>query len=409
MTDFFADLEQELRNAHPRRPRPVVPVRALAVATSVLAAIAAVATFLPAGEREVAQQPPLLSFPAELPVTCGPPPSDDAPVPDVLLQQFAVLRSGAPPAEPLDLEKSGSVLAVYERGVRVVDAGDFGKIAIIPVSLPCAKGKGSPGMCTARLRDGRSLGLNCGGGGRTWNRDFAMASADDFADGEITKVIVLASDSAVGRVEIGRERAEGVDRRPADNLVLARRSGGDFALGFGEPAPESGGCGTKTMTGPGPQAIRDRFAVLRKPGDTGQWKGDVPASVARTYPDGGRAVGDPNGDYAAVFLPVEFPVDGNCDELKPGICLLARKGALEACGVLSEGDEPLVATATQDESGDRRRIFVLAEDGVERLHYESRGARRVESSGEFALDDNWSGFRIGPTKPDEKLQVTPVE
>ena len=58
MTDFFADLEQEIRAAHPRRSRPVVPVAPVLMALVALVAIVSAVSLLPAGEREVAQQPP---------------------------------------------------------------------------------------------------------------------------------------------------------------------------------------------------------------------------------------------------------------------------------------------------------------------------------------------------------------
>jgi hypothetical protein len=231
MTDFFADLEAEIRAAHPRRPKPVVPVRALAVAASVLMAIVSVATFLPSAEREVAQESP-----------------------------------GADP---------------------------------------------------------------------------------------------------VGT------------------------------------AYESGACGTKTMSGPAPKEILDRFAVLRKPGDTGTWKGGAPAA-ARLYPDSARMVGE--GEFEALFLPVEFAASEDCEDLKPGICLIALRKQIEACSVI--GEDPVLAAATFDEPGDERSIFILAEDSIEEVTVESRSARRLERGGHVSPTDNWFAYRTN-SKPDEKLTVAP--
>lgn len=240
MTDFFADLEAEIRAAHPRRSRPVVPVRTLAVAASVLVAIAAAATFLPGAEQEVAQQSP-------------------------------------------------------------------------PVATD----------------------------------------------------------------------------------------------GWTAYAPEAGGCGTKAVDGPGPKALLDRFQILRKPRDSGAWEGDVPAIATRYYPDAARATGDDRGDFAAVIVPVEFSDGTDCEALTPGVCLLSMTGDLQACSALTSREEPMLAVATADEPGDRRRVFILAEDSVDGVRYAFRSERRVESEGEVDLTDNWIGFRSG-AGPDERFTVESI-
>lgn len=96
MTDFFADLEREIRAAHPRKPRPAIPVRPILVAAVTLAAVFAALSLLPSGEREVAQQPRFQEgWTAYAPLICAIGAEVvEGEVPSDLVDRFLLLRSG---------------------------------------------------------------------------------------------------------------------------------------------------------------------------------------------------------------------------------------------------------------------------------------------------------------------------
>jgi hypothetical protein len=412
MTDFFADLEAEIRAAHPRRSKPAVPVRAFVTAVTVVAALAAVATFAPSAEREVAQQPapaPTGGWTAYAPAesVCAPV-THTGEVPQVLLDNFTVLRSGEPPADPPSVGYSDSVKYVYERGIRVVRPDIGPPVAVVPVRLSCAKGKTSPGVCVVRLDD--PADVSCAGGGETFGPDFMMSQHDAAEDGGMI-VTVLATDASFDRINISGGEVLASDPRPKQNLLVVRVASDDpsaVKVSPSEvvpPVPSGPQCRAKFMSGPAPSALLDRFGVLRRPGDAGDWKGGVPGNAARYFTDGARKLG--SGKFEVLVLPVEFAKD-DCEHFVPGVCLIVLSAAEgEACTVLSEGDDPMLAVAVVEDDPEHKRVFVLAEDSLERIHCETRSPRRVEHSLELSPQNNWFAFE-SDIKSDEKVVVRPA-
>jgi hypothetical protein len=122
MTDFFADLEQELRGAHPRRSRPVVPVRPVALALAVIAAVVAVASLVPAGEQEAVRQPPAEEgWTGYAPLECDGGRVVDGTIPDEIVDRFAILRGDLEPLDLPDAEVPAGVAEVVRQSLRRVD------------------------------------------------------------------------------------------------------------------------------------------------------------------------------------------------------------------------------------------------------------------------------------------------
>lgn len=163
MTDFFADLEQELRSAHPRRSRPVVPARgigiAAAAALSLVALVLVLGSLTGDGERE-AVAPPQPGWTGYGPGKDCEGSVADGTIPDALVDRFALLRGDA---EPVDLPE-GKVAAgaeVVRQSLRAVGEGLDGRRYVFAVARlaveDCAPGP--MGVCMISLdTDGDACG-----------------------------------------------------------------------------------------------------------------------------------------------------------------------------------------------------------------------------------------------------------
>ena len=140
MTDFFADLEQEIRAAHPRRSRPVVPVRGIAVTAAVAATLVAVVLALgqlsTGAEEEVAQQPPppgqgWTEDPARDCAETGR--VIEGPVPDEMVDAFGIIRSSPYDVALSREEVPGPSAVVFAESARPVRGGRTGQRFVFAV------------------------------------------------------------------------------------------------------------------------------------------------------------------------------------------------------------------------------------------------------------------------------------
>lgn len=199
MTDFFADLEREIRAAHPRRSRPAVPVKGLAVSAAVAATLAAVVLALGqlvgAEEGEVATPPTGSGWTEYAPLNgCGTQWVRSSP-PREILDRFAVLRA---PGNRGTWDGGAPAVAarVYEAAVREVDRGGR-SFTVIPVDFA------SDDDCRT-LRPGVCL-YESGGAGDACavlpEGDGLMLATFTFRSGRRKHIAVLAED-AVADVRI---------------------------------------------------------------------------------------------------------------------------------------------------------------------------------------------------------------
>lgn len=186
MTDFFADLEREIRAAHPRRPRPVVPVKGLAVTAAVAATLVAIVLGIGAlsgaGEREHVAAPPQQleeGWTAYAP-DCGGGIVDGR-IPDDLVDRFAILRGEPQPVTLPDEKVPEGIAAVVRQSLRPVAGPEDGEYVFAVARLagenceptpaaPClidvgtqeftCASEGQPGpLMTHLISDGRVLAV----------------------------------------------------------------------------------------------------------------------------------------------------------------------------------------------------------------------------------------------------------
>lgn len=195
MTDFFADLEQELRAAHPRRSRPQVPVRPALVALACVVAIVAALSLVPTGEREVATDPGRNPIGAG----CGGQVVDGH-IPDALLDRFAILRGDGPVADLPQKRIPFEAKAVVRQSLRLVDGPDGARyvVAVVHLATPeCAAGE--PGVCLISLQT-ENAPCVIPGNGPPFN-----SLVDDLPDGR--RVLAIIAEDRVARAQVRADRA----------------------------------------------------------------------------------------------------------------------------------------------------------------------------------------------------------
>jgi hypothetical protein len=153
MTDFFADLEQELRGAHPRRPRAAVPVRALAVTAAVAVSLAAFAMALSAvtgtDERGVGSQPGTQEgWTGYPPMDCKDGRVVDGTIPDELVDRFAILRGDAEPVTFADDRVPFGLAEIVRQSLRPL-VGPGERKYLFAVARPAGEDcePGPPAVC----------------------------------------------------------------------------------------------------------------------------------------------------------------------------------------------------------------------------------------------------------------------
>ena len=179
MTDFFADLESELRQAHRRdtaQPRRLAmpSVRPLLAAAAVVAAVVAVLAIAPGGpDTERAATPPPPPAPG---CKIYEPPIVDGPMPEEIFDRFELFRSGvSAPTVPAGRGLFTQAKRLYKRAVVLRARHDFGPGPILGVAIPadvapppgepnrddCSppRGYARPGVCLAAdTPDRRAVG-----------------------------------------------------------------------------------------------------------------------------------------------------------------------------------------------------------------------------------------------------------
>jgi hypothetical protein len=372
MTDFFADLEAELRSAHPRRSRPVVPVGALVVAASVLVAIVSVATFLPAGEREVAREP--ASAPAVVACTDEPPRE--------LTEAFAVLRRPADPmpedvSDALDrgIEDIGLDTTVFGNAARRV-----GEVWVVPVVF-------GPSCDDTSSEEPREPGMVAVVAGRTiaWGGLDEIRASGLKLPAEDTRILVVDGTDPDLRTGDGRLVTGSLE----DSVLTYPEPAQLASVPRNEPQLIPGGaCGTTFTSAPAPEAVADALGVFRsdlphtgreqwmdRGGVTGEYLRGAHVEDARVVHDGRRS-----GRYWFVLPVSDVPVDHHFDDCsaprepaggapRPGACAVHSRGDGAAneqkagCWTLEEIEAGEAFTEFRD--GKLRTIFGLVPDSAE--------------------------------------------
>jgi hypothetical protein len=192
MTDFFGDLEQEIRAAHPRRSRPVVPVRGIAVTAAVAATLVAVVLALgalsPSAEREVAAPGPDQGWTEYAPLNCPDQQIVDGRIPDEVVDRFAILRGDEPPVDLPAARVPHAAAEVIRQSLRRVDGPEGYRYVVAVVRLTDDRCRpGELGMCLISMTTDNGI---CGGLGkeefiadlvedRSDHRDFYAVLAED--------------------------------------------------------------------------------------------------------------------------------------------------------------------------------------------------------------------------------------
>ena len=207
MTDFFADLEREIRAAHPRRPRPAVPVRAIVATGAVATMLAAVVLGIGAigtTESDVASSPLENGWTEYAPLICGGAGEvADGRIPDELLDRFAILRGDERPFDLPAAEVPHAAAEVIRQSIRLVEGPEQYRYVIAVARLNDDNCRpGNHAICLISLT---TEGGVCGPAGRD---RFTMSLVEDRPDGRDLHVLVAedgvrrASADAAKRVPI---------------------------------------------------------------------------------------------------------------------------------------------------------------------------------------------------------------
>ena len=211
MTDFFADLEQELRRAHRRdagahglsrlRPQAALkPLLSLAVVAALVAVVVAVSRD-PDTERTAA--PPPQTAPAPAPEDCAPKatPLVDDPIPAEIASTLKIFRDPRPAGElPPGVTVFGQATRLYAGAVElhprksgltaVAIAADIVPFSLDP-SCPPPSGPTQPGVCVYAFASKREDVIAT----RCFSAD-EIESAEAWVELSPGKVIGLAPDGA---------------------------------------------------------------------------------------------------------------------------------------------------------------------------------------------------------------------
>jgi hypothetical protein len=373
MTDFFADLEAEIRAAHPRRPKPVVPVRMVASAAVALAALAVAVGLLTrtSVEQERVATPPVA-------VACS-----DA-TPPALREAFAVLRKERAAADDMPQEVTervdrtveglGRDATVHGAGARRVAQG-----WIVPVVV------GPPCDDTATKEQRIPAVIVVSDDGAVFGRLADIEAGGLRLATEETAYLVTDGTEAYLRTPDG----EAIEGKIEDN-VLASADAAELVMSGTEYTVIPGGaCGTTFTDDPAPDVVADVLGVFRS---------GVPKAQADEFGDRGGLTGEylrgahvydarrvidqrPPGLYWKLLAVSDLPEDhdrGNCaterephpdTPPRPGACAIHERGdgaaseQIAGCWTLEEIEAGEAFTEFRD--GKLRTIFGLVPDSAE--------------------------------------------
>lgn len=340
MTDFFADLEREIRAAHPRRPKPSVPVRAIAVTAAMLVAVAvALGTLAPSGEREAAAPSPR---PAQdrwteyAPLDCGPGRVVDGRIPDEIVDRFAILRGDVEPFAVPENRIPPVIAEVVRQSARAVGGPQDSKFAFFVGRFydeDCRAG--AVAVCLISLDVG---GVVCADPAE---RSVEGRLARDLDDGR-RLVAVLAEDSVAS-----------VD----GNVDVVIRDGAGCA---GQPEMEP---------------LQKRFAIFRGPPakDVDGIEMALPRGYHSVYLGEARTAELVGGTRYAV-VPVG---DATCGT---AVCLVRLSDEKAACAMPpTSAGHAVVVTLVTDLGDDRYGVAGIVTDGVKWISIEHAAGANTEA------------------------------
>ena len=338
MTDFFADLEREIRAAHPRRSRPVVPVAPVLMALVALVAVVSVVWLLPAGEREVAQQPPPApseGWTAYAPLDCESGRVVDGTIPDEIVDRFAILRGDAEPATLPDDRLPSDVAEVVHQSVRPLAGPEDTKFAFAVARMfddRCRPGDLAVCLISVDSRDGVCAPL----GQRRVQESFVR----DLDDGR--QVAAALGEDGVPNVRLS---AGGPEIELEGNVgfeVLTTRS---------DQSVTPFGCAGRPQMGP----LKERFAIFREPPATNT------DGIEMSLPDGYQTVHLTEARAADLGRGLEYVVVPVGDsECRTAVCLVRMgAGEMSCSGLPASADRAVVLQLAAD-----GRFAALVTDGV---------------------------------------------
>ena len=408
MTDFFADLESELRTAHRKdakrsrlaRLRRQVPARRIvfAVTAAVVAAVA-VTSLARIGARDEVPADGGNNPTQSIYTITNCLPADGREVPSELRDYFALLReSGEQPlppdervTEPLDVAR------VFTADSRLVESRDE-QLTVVPVLLRnqgCESGMLVAGVCLGVYDREERSALACGPVSKI--QAFGLEFRAPSGDGETLHVLVP------DRVEEIRVGTTGVSYRAPviDNIATMKLDAdqrGDDVLPLVteaitpvdktyEPPPDTDCRTIGKLDGPIPAEITRDFALFAEPdmSDYAQGGADLGELLAAVYFRGGTTF-TAGGDEFALVAGRLAGSNRPCDDLPLGICAGRLGGDEVECAAVAE-IRRLGLTVRVDE-GDSERLVVVVPDGVTQVRFRGGPTQTVQ--------DNVASVRLRP-------------
>ena len=386
MSDFFADLERELRGAHraERSPRGAT-IRRAVLAAAALTAVAAVLTFVARDSADPERSVPAGGTAGSDTVRqCFTDPPET--VPAALLEEFAVLRrDGEQPLPPeISVTEQAGITYLYDQHARVVRE----KVVVQPALIrsEACEGRSEAGLCIGFYDREEMSELRC------------AALPDVVADGlefrrpaaaETENVAVLVPDG-VAEIAVGEPGEAALRTAVHDNVGIltldddsataplheVRRG---TAKAYETPPPGLSCAQIGKLDGPIPPEITDEFAIFSQPdmSDYAQGGAEYPDELAAIYFRGGTTFRTFDDEFAIGAGRIG---DGAqpCEDLPLGICIGRLGGKEAACGTLAEIRRRGLPVRVDE--GDSERLTVLVPDGVTLVRFRSGTGQSVEGN-----------------------------
>ena len=338
MTDFFADLEREIRAAHPRRSRPVVPVKGIAataaVAATLVAVVLALGALAPTAENEVATQPTPDPQPTAVTAADCNGKVVDGRIPDELVDRFAILRGDAEPVELRRDRIPPTAAEVIRQSVRVLEGPGGRRFAFAIVrmgDMNCAPS--DLGVCLFALDSADGM---CEIAERSPLMGWVI---HDIGDGK--RLLAAVGDDTVDAVQVDQ----------VTSVPLEGNVGFEVLDGEHDPSITPLNCAGGPDMGP----LKKRFAVFREPvaKNTDGIELDLPQGFHTVYLTEARVA-----DFGRGLTYAVVPVgDSNCGT---AVCLVRVGDGETSCSGVPESAERAVVL----ELAGGGRFAALVTDGV---------------------------------------------
>ena len=372
MTDFFADLEQEIRAAHPRRARPVAPVRGIAataaVAVTLGAVVLGIGALSPTAEQVANQPTPEPQPTAVVPADCNGKVVDGR-IPDEIVDRFAILRGDGETADLPSKRIPFEAAAVVRQSLRLVEGPGGARYVVAVVQMAQADCDPSDyGVCLISLTT-ENVACVSPGDGPPLN-----SLVDELPDGR--RVLAIIGEDRVARASIRTDVVMEIDLESNVAFqVLAEGDEDPVVTAVTEEEEEI--IPLNCSTAPAMSDLKARLAIFRRaPGGAPEgFSVNLPQGWHQMYLNQMRRAGDEHFVFPAT--------NATCNT---GICMVAADDPAAECQTLRETD-PVVTLVRRDGNG--LRVAGLVRDGVETVDATYGGATH-----EFIVDDNLFRFEV---------------